>query len=252
MRHSEWYWLHKKDGRTRAFLCGSPRCTNPDCIKSWQHERIRLISCLVSEYGLDKFFTLTLDRCTQKGTAWQVIPSMWSKMRKRMKRVAKKEGSSFLFVAVLEAHKDGYPHIHGFTNLYMRVERWSSMWLECGGGKVVWLEKVRDIVRVGEYVSKQIEVCKYVGKDNIINAISNVERKDRTLWRSKNMPCSYELLERHLHKQREEGILEGDWVLVKGVENETRSKWQDVERTREAILEQGIETGSENLETCFI
>jgi hypothetical protein len=108
-------------------------------------------------------------------------------MRKRLRRRFKE----FRFVAVLEKHKQNdRPHIHGFTNVWLSQSEWSVMWNECGGGKIVWVEKVRS-EEVSEYVGKEISVARYVGKENL--AVNR--KKIRKLWRSKGMKASFELKE---------------------------------------------------------
>ncbi|MEE8599392.1 MAG: hypothetical protein V3S69_07815, partial [Dehalococcoidales bacterium] len=122
---------------------------------------MRLISALITEQGLIRFFTLTLNRDVipydrsemELVNPWDYIHAVWSNFRKRMNR----RFSDFKFVAVLEGHKNkDYPHIHGFTNIWMEQRLWSSMWAECGGGVIVWVEAVKDQA-LSEYVSKQIE-----------------------------------------------------------------------------------------------
>jgi hypothetical protein len=99
---------------------------------------------------------------------------------------------SFLFVAVLEGHKDElWPHLHGFTNTFMWQEDWSTMWEECGGGRVVWVEQVADL-QLSKYVSKQINVAKYVGKQQLLAGYRE-RRKHRALWRSTGLKAKYEL-----------------------------------------------------------
>jgi hypothetical protein len=99
---------------------------------------------------------------------------------------------NFLFVAVLESHKDEkWPHLHGFTNTFMRQAVWSNIWESCGGGRVVWIEKVSNS-KLSEYVSKQINVAKYVGKQQLVDGYRE-RRKNRTLWRSNGLKAKYEL-----------------------------------------------------------
>lgn len=98
----------------------------------------------------------------------------------------------FKFVSILESHKNKkYPHIHGFTNIWMSQKKWSSMWNDCGGGHRVWIEKVKEN-GISEYVNKQIEVAKYVSKENLTAGYKN-RNNHRTFWRSKNLKADFEL-----------------------------------------------------------
>lgn len=151
---------------------------------------MRLISALIKEYGLTRFFTLTLDRnmIPSSQEPWSYIHHPWTKLRKRLKRLY----HDFKFVAILEGHKNNkYPHIHGFTNVWVPQVDWSIMWNECEGGQVVWVEQVKD-GDVSGYVSKELEVARYVGKENLVAAYKQRNGK-RTLWRSEKLKAKYEL-----------------------------------------------------------
>jgi len=157
---------------------------------------VRLLNALIEEHSLKKFFTLTLDRdmipfdrsTLEFVDAWDYIHSPWSKFRKRMKR----RFAGFKFVAILEAHKDkSYPHIHGFTNIWMDQKDWSSTWEGCRGGKVVWVEQVKS-ENLSEYVSKSLNVVKYVGKENLLDGYKQ-KGNHRTLWRSEKLKAKFEL-----------------------------------------------------------
>jgi len=96
-----------------------------------------------------------------------------------------------LYVAILEKHKkNNRPHIHGFCNKFIAWEYWREKWEKCLGGKGVWLEEVIEKDNIAEYVSKGIEVCKYVGKDQVAGVPIHVRR---TLWRSTKMKAKFEL-----------------------------------------------------------
>ena len=154
--------------------------------------RVRLITALINEYSLIRFFTLTLNpKYLNNGSvnAWSYIHVPWSRLRKRLKR----RFPGFKFVAILEKHKNrDVPHIHGFTNVWLDVKDWSKMWSECKGGEVVWIEQVKKGQEVSQYVNKQIEVAKYVSKDTIMPAYK-IDKQYRTLWRSEKTKAKFEL-----------------------------------------------------------
>ena len=201
------HWgVKSPEGRLTPFKCGHRGCSSQECRRLFWWRRVRLIADLVTEYQLDKFFTLTLDPELFDKEPWTEIQHVWSKFRKRMSRRTKAKGlGGWKFVAVLESHKTRkWPHIHGFTDFWMAQADWSSIWYECCGGKIVWVEKVVDIVSIGDYVGKQIDVARYVGKQSIVGVPSKVEGKTiRTLWRSKYLKSKKELT-------KEEG-----WCIIK-------------------------------------
>lgn len=190
-----WAWFHPEKGLS-PFYCGSGNCANPKCKDLFWSARIRLISALIEEHDLKRFFTLTLDDKFIQGDPWAYIHRPWSKLRHRLKRLFQGE---FKFVAILERHKHrDVPHIHGFCNKWLDVREWSRLWQECEGGKIVWVEKVKEGQTASEYVSKTIEVAKYVGKDQVVPqyVICDQNKKVkrlRTLWRSEKLKAKFEL-----------------------------------------------------------
>lgn len=196
----EWAFYNTSTKELSRWFCGSSHCHRIRCQKLFWSRRVKLISALINEYSLIRFFTLTLDRkIIPKGIdPWEYITHPWSKFRKRMNR----RFNDFRFVSILEAHKNNaFPHIHGFTNIWMSQGDWKTMWKESEGGEIVWIEKVKN-ENASSYVTKTLEVAKYVGKENLIRACKERKGK-RTLWRSKNTKAEYEL-------QKNE-----DWSIVK-------------------------------------
>lgn len=182
---NQWHWVNRENGQIHIWHCNTGRCDNIWCRIRWASARIALVSNLIKEHELWRFFTLTISQDCPLKEAWCSIPHTWLKMRKRLARICKKRKFAFKFVAVLECHQSGYPHIHGFTNLWLDVHEWSKLWLECGGGKIVYLEQVKSETDISRYVNKTLEVGKYVGKDNLINALDYIKPRQRSLWRSR-------------------------------------------------------------------
>lgn len=183
-----WAWIDRKTGDLSAFKCGKATCSSIECKKLFWHRRVKLIQSLVEEHRLNKFFTLTLCHESVDLEPWCYVHHVWSKFRKRMNR----KFIDFKFVSVLEAHKDTtWPHVHGFTNVWMEKKEWSSMWESCGGGKITWIESVKD-KEISEYVGKELSVYRYVGKEQLSGAVARNKGK-RTLWRSKGLKAGFEL-----------------------------------------------------------
>lgn len=181
-----WAWI--VDGKLTPFLCGHRACSRASCRKLYHWRRVRLLSALVDEYGLVRFFTLTLDpSAVPVGVdPWRHVVDVWSRARKRLRRIDRE----FRFVAVLERHKArDCPHIHGFTNLWLEQSRWSDLWGASGGGRVAWVSRVD--TGAEDYVSKQLNVAKYVGKEQLTSV--PCRERLRTLWRSKGLKAKFEL-----------------------------------------------------------
>lgn len=116
------------------------------------------------------------------------------------------------------------------------------MWDKCEGGKVVWIERVREDGKTSEYVTKQIQVAKYVSKATI-KASYVVDKRYRTLWRSQDTKAKFELT-----KDDEWCIIKEDvyrpngtmsnYHAKKGVWNaKTKQQREDLEATRKPLSE---------------
>jgi len=186
----KWTWRNWETDETRQAFCGCMSCPRARCKAMFWRRRVELLSDLIAEFDLKKFFTLTLDRriLSKEVTPWEYIHRPWCSLR----RVLKRKHDTFRFAAVLEGHKDDhYPHVHGFTNLWMKQADWSRHWAACGGGSIVWVERVRD-EKASEYVGKSIAAARYVGKDQLIEAYKHRGNR-RIFWRSTGMKTRAEI-----------------------------------------------------------
>lgn len=237
-----WAWK-SKTGEFSRWFCGSGNCSREKCRVIFWSKRVKLITALIQEYSLIRFFTLTLDPKWLNDpnvNAWSYVHIPWSRLRKRLKR----RFPDFKFVAILEKHKHrDVPHIHGFTNIWLDVKEWSRLWSECEGGQIVWIEKVKQGQEVSKYVNKQIEVAKYVSKDTI-KASYKIDKQYRTLWRSENTKAKFELT-----KCKDWSIIKEDvynengeissYHARKGIWDygKEKHKGQNLEATRKPLLE---------------
>lgn len=249
----KWAWIDLENRSTYGrFFCGRSTCFRAVCRKKFWRARIRLISDLVVKYDLKRFFTLTIDprHLSVDQSAWLYIHKPWSKLRKRINR----RFPGWKYIAVLEGHKSrDVPHIHGFTDVWMLQKEWSQMWSDCKGGKIVWVEKVKD-EKLSNYVSKTLEVAKYVGKENLEKGYKE-NKGFRTLWRSKNTRADFELQKEKRYSilrmdvYNEDGTLT-DFFAKKGVWSNGKKKRQrkDLERTRGPIFEKSTKDSFQHLE----
>jgi len=208
-------WFNPSTGETGVFFCGLASCGRKYCQKLHYIKRVRLISDLIPEYDLWRFWTLTMGRNLPRKRAWTEFPGVWNKVR----TVLVRKNPSMKYVAILEAHKDGYPHAHVFLNMYLDKFMVSRHMKNCGGGMYTYAEKIDQTSGdVAEYVSKQLNVARYVGKDQVITAKHMVKPRARTFWRSQGMKTEYErekankeksgivLVTEDLWRQTEEGF----------------------------------------------
>lgn len=244
-----WAYL-SPEGVIERFFCGHGSCHREVCRKRFYASRVALLADLIQEYNLIRFFTLTLDPQHVTGDPWEYISIPWQKFRHRMKR----RYPGWKYVAVLERHKDrDFPHIHGFTDVWMKKEDWTSMWDSCGGGKITWVEKV-DSPDLSEYVSKQLDVAKYVGKDQLVGSY-HAGKKVRTLWRSTHTKSKKELTSETGWRILQENVYDADgqltqygrrWRQINGWK-EKRQR-EDMEATRSTLSESSTQAGEQDVE----
>jgi len=207
-----WPWLNKKTGETSVFFCGLASCGREYCQKLYHFRRVRILSDLIQQYSLNRFFTITMGRDTDVHESWDRFPGIWDNVRRMLVR----SFPGLRFASVMEAHKDGYPHMHGFLNRYVEQHWFSKTVSNCGGGDYVWIEAIEFKMGIEEYVNKQLDVARYVGKEQVITARQMLKPRARSFFRSENMKTEHEkekagesdfiLVKEHIYKQTEKGF----------------------------------------------
>lgn len=236
------YWYNTITFERVPYYCNSPKCFRPGCLEHWSRKRLAICNDLISRYGLTRFFTLTVDRSMQPAEAWKMISTWWESFRHKVKGWLRKLGRPALkFIAVLEAHKDGYPHIHGFWNIYIPQNILADIWAECAPGEIVHVEQVKDSKSASEYLGT--EMGKYLGKEQSVNGARMAGHRKRSFWRSKGLYTKFEL-------DKREKVRDTEWTLVKEFKN-AKEKWQgdDMEAACQPLPEESIGAGQPKLET---
>lgn len=109
---------------------------------------------------LTRFITLTLDKNKICGDPVSYLRECFTKWRVSLWR---KYGQAPQFIAVLEFHKDGTPHLHILIDRYIEQAWISTSWSAIGGGPIVHVQQV-DLHRVSRYLSK------YLTKELLLSA----------------------------------------------------------------------------------
>ena len=157
------------------------RCKSYDCSvcgpRKLRRAR-RRIGEIAHEKQLTRLATLTLDPSKIPAGRDRIayLRETWRKMRVSLKR---RLGKSPEFIAVLELHRSGVPHLHVLVGAYLPQDWLSTAWQAVGGGRIVHIEFV-DVHRVSAYLSK------YFTKDSLSEIPSGVRRfscsKGIALW----------------------------------------------------------------------
>jgi len=175
--------------RVRPFKCRSWRHEG-ECAK-WRgaQDFKRIEGALKNNPGFWVYMVFTFDRTEWRNEfdAYKGLLACWDKFRKRFER----EFGKFQYIVLCEKHGDGWPHI----NILIRNEKfaekcagdgWKSVrksWvkphsIECGFGKISWVEPVRDETAMAGYCVKLMKTVGEISKLNQapVNAPKNFRR----------------------------------------------------------------------------
>jgi hypothetical protein len=115
---------------------------------------------------LQRFITLTLDPEKIEGDPVVYLRNTFNKFRTYLRR---KYGSAPKYIAVLEFHENGKPHLHILVDRFIEQAWLSIAWQAVGGGRIVDIRFV-DIHRVSHYLAKYLTV------DLLLSAPTGVRR----------------------------------------------------------------------------
>jgi len=253
----KWAWRNKNTGSVKAWYCGSARCRRKRCKTAYHAKRLDQVIYGCESRKLNRFLTLTVKPSSiPKGTCpWKHISTTWNKFR----TIISRKYPEFEYLGILEQHKDGRPHIHAFINMYLPIDEVIQHWTNCGGGRSLKIELVKSSRQAQEYVTKSLDVYKYVGKQQLTDAANSVPKRSRTLWRSKlvkDRPKPESKKEVELMKEvmyNEDGELtEEARKLLLYLDRRTQDEEQQrevMEGALQAISTEGTEASVSQLET---
>ena len=112
------------------------------------------IRATAEQLKLQRFLTLTLDPQKIQGDPVVYLRSTFNKLRTYLRR---KFGCAPKYVAVLEFHQNGNPHLHVLIDRFVEQAWLSTAWDAVGGGRIVDIRFV-DLHRVSRYLSKYLTV----------------------------------------------------------------------------------------------
>ena len=130
-------------------------CKTWDCAycgprKAWRYKQA--IRVIAERHSLTRFLTLTLDPSKIEGDPVRYLRRVFNKFRVSLLR---KFGCSVTYIAILEFHKSGIPHLHVLIDRFI-LQRWiSESWSALGGGGIVDIRFV-DVHRISHYLAKYL------------------------------------------------------------------------------------------------
>lgn len=161
--------------RIQPLLCGQRRCQGCGELAR-RYARRRIATSEIYHFGIEwrQFWTLTMPRDARASAmdAWKEMGAILSKVLRIYKRWVSKMklyDAPLHYAWVLEAHEDGWPHVHIVMSMpypttesgeLRLVRAFRHIWNKWWGFKwsIVQLEKPRNAKRAGDYLTK------YIGK----------------------------------------------------------------------------------------
>lgn len=132
------------------------RCKRWSCelCNPFNHRRIKRAA---REGKPSAFLTLTVNpaRHETPDEAARSLKRAWVNLRRAMDRELAIKAPPF--IAVFEATKNGWPHLHILMRCKFISQEWISQTMgRLNGAPIVWIEFVRDLKKVAAYVAKYI------------------------------------------------------------------------------------------------
>jgi len=136
--------------------CGTRRA------KRYKHA----IRTIAEQLKLPRFVTLTLDPEKIEGDSVVYLRETFNKLRTYLRR---KFRCAPKYIAVLEFHENGKPHLHVLIDRFIEQAWLSAAWEAVGGGRIVDIRFV-DLQRISHYLAKYLTV------DLLLSAPKGVRR----------------------------------------------------------------------------
>jgi hypothetical protein len=124
------------------------------------------IRAIAAELHLQRLLTLTLDPAKIEGDPVAYLRHSFNKLRTYFKR---RFGVTPKYIAVLEFHANGKPHLHVLIDRFVEQAWLSHAWNAVGGGRIVDIRFVA-LHRVARYLAKYLTV------DLLLSAPKGVRR----------------------------------------------------------------------------
>ena len=141
------------DGRSERLIrlnCKTWACAYCGSRKAWRYKQA--IRVIAERLSLTRFLTLTLDPSKIEGDAVRYLRRVFNKFRVSLFRKFK---CAVNYIAILEFHKSGIPHLHVLVDRFIK-QRWiSEAWSALGGGGIVDIRFV-DVHRISHYLAKYL------------------------------------------------------------------------------------------------
>ena len=141
------------DGRSERLIrlnCKTWACAYCGPRKAWRYKQA--IRAIAERLSLTRFLTLTLDPSKIEGDPVRYLRRVFNKFRVSLLRKFK---CTVNYIAILEFHKSGIPHLHVLVDRFILQQWISEAWSALGGGEIVDIRFV-DVHRISHYLAKYL------------------------------------------------------------------------------------------------
>lgn len=130
-------------------------CNQWNCVSCGPKRAERLRDEILREadkHGLNVTLDLTLGEAidVHPANSFRTLKQVWKKFRLSINR---QPGKKPEFIWVVGVNEMGVAHLHLLINKRIDQERVSRLWQRCGGGPIVYLQKVRQVLNRADYMA---------------------------------------------------------------------------------------------------
>lgn len=152
-------FLMRSDYQKRSVTFARARCGSWSCPECAMNNTRKWIARTID--GINKleakewhFATVTANGSWRGYASLVNLRKNWHKLRKRMARMAKKQGEALFYVRVWEHHKDGSYHLHIITNVAITTRWLKDNAHSCGLGYQAKIDKSVNAGQAAGYMAK--------------------------------------------------------------------------------------------------
>jgi len=146
------------------------------------------------ELQLSRFLTLTLDPSKLSEVQYDIRYLRWVFNKFRV-YLSRRYGEAPKYIAVVELHRSGVPHLHILIDRYIEQAWISNVWDRLGGGRIVHIKRV-GLYNAARYVSK------YLTKQMLLSAPKGTRRittaRSVRLFEKRQPTIAWELLKQSI------------------------------------------------------
>ncbi|OGG03954.1 hypothetical protein A2W14_05830 [Candidatus Gottesmanbacteria bacterium RBG_16_37_8] len=152
------------DGKPKQVIFSRIPCNSWTCPKCQLNKALSVkyyLRDVIVLNNLSYFLTLTLDPSKIPdqflSNSHRYITKLFNHFNTILRRkYEKKIKEKIKYVWVLEFQKSSIAHLHILYNHFLPIKLISALWVHVGGGHIMWIENVKTLIGVSNYISDYI------------------------------------------------------------------------------------------------